>query len=368
MLSAREIELLRLRLQNQKLTSTTFKRPEDVVAWMGAVQAQEFAVARWGVGQRAAALTDARVRRAFDAGRILRTHILRPTWHFVAPKDIRWMLKLTSPRVSALNAYYYRRAGLDSRTLARSAKTIERALRDGRHVTRAELGDALERAGIPARGQQLAHIVMQAELDAVVCSGPLRGKHFTYALLDERVPPAAVPSNEDALAELTRRYFASHGPATLRDFTWWSGLRAVDARTGIALVKPALERTTVDGLTYYHAPSRGLQASKAPAVRLLPIYDEFVIAYQDSRQLVDGRARTAPADPFANFLVIDGRLAGTWRRHPTGESSDVRVAAFRPLPAAERRAIEAAVQRYSEFLRSALTVTIGSGPRRPDGR
>jgi hypothetical protein len=157
---------------------------------------------------------------------------------------------------------------------------------------------------------------------------------------------------------LTRRYFTSHGPATLRDFTWWSGLRTADARAGIELVRPTLERTTVDGLTCYQAPSRGLHVLEPPAAWLLPIYDEFVIAYQDSRRLVNGRARTAPADPFANFLVVDGKLAGTWRRHPTGESSDVRVAAFRRLTAAERRAIEAAVERYSAFLGAALKFTI----------
>lgn len=362
MLSAREAELLRLRLHNQRLTGPGLKRPEAVVEWMGAVQAQEYAVARWGVGQRTAGLTDADVERAFDEGRILRTHVMRPTWHFVSPKDIRWMQMLTSPRVHAANASYYRRSGLDEKLLAKSARVLERALRDGKHLTRAELGDALERAGIPARGQLLAYVMMRAELDALVCSGPRRGSQFTYALLEERVPPAPALSREDALAELTRRFFTSHGPATVKDYVWWSGLRVAEAKTGIELVRPALDRETVGTITYYFAPSTAPTPLTPPAAWLAPIYDEFLIAYKDrglSRPLSNGRRPPAPIDPFANFLIVDGRFTGTWKRHPTADAPHVRVIPLRPLKAAERRALASAVERYSNFVGLRLKLTIG---------
>ncbi len=201
-------------------------------------------------------VTDADVDRAFDDGRILRTHFLRPTWHFVAPADIRWMLALSGPRVNATNAHYYRKVGLDDRTLARCLTAVERALEGGRSLTRQELRSVLQKAGLQSAGMRLAYVMMRAELDGVVCSGPRRGKQFTYALLDERVPRSSSLDRDEALAALARRYFSSHGPATLRDYVWWSGLTARDARAGIEMAKPALVQDNLNDLTYWHAPSK----------------------------------------------------------------------------------------------------------------
>ena len=171
---------------------------------------------------------------------------MRPTWHFVAPGDIRWMLALAAPRVSTRMAPYNRRLELDAATFRRSEKAMVRALRGGAHLTRQELKAVLQRAGIRVDGtQRLAHVVMQAELDAVTRSGARRGRHFTHALLDERVPVSRAPSRDDALAELARRYSRSHGPASLRDFVWWSGLTTADARAGIAIVERELARDVV---------------------------------------------------------------------------------------------------------------------------
>ncbi len=236
------IDLLARRLKNQRLSQTSFRKPEDVVAWLGAVQAQEYPGARWALGLRAKGLTDAAVERAFDDGRILRTHVMRPTWHFVTPADIRWLLALTSPRVHAASAYIYRQTGLDPAGLKRSRVIFERALRDRVHLTRAELGAALARGGLVAAGLRLASFVMHAELEGVICSGPRRGKQFTYALLDERAPGARTLDRDQSLAEIVRRFFTSHGPATVRDFVWWSGLTVRDAQAGIEMVKPPLAR------------------------------------------------------------------------------------------------------------------------------
>ena len=229
------IDLVRMRLRNQKLARSEFREPGDVVAWLGAAQAQDYPSAKWAIGMRANGITDADVERAFNEGTVLRTHFLRPTWHFVTPADIRWMLTLSGPRVHAVNASYYRKFGLDSATLARSRATLERALQSGTHLTRSELASALRRAGIAADGPRLAYLVMHAELDQVICSGARRGKQFTYALLDQRVQGVATVARDEALAELTRRYFSSRGPATLRDYVWWSGLTVRDARAGIEM-------------------------------------------------------------------------------------------------------------------------------------
>jgi hypothetical protein len=195
-------DLLRHRFANQQLTQATLQQPGEVVAWLGAVQAQDYAGARWALGQRLRDVTDEAIETAFADGSILRTHLLRPTWHFVAPADIRWLLALTAPRVVAALAYNDRALGLDAAVFARSNDVIARALEGGRQLTRPELERALGRAGIATNGQVLAHLLMHAELDGVVCSGPRRGKQFTYVLLEERVPPARCLARDESLAEL----------------------------------------------------------------------------------------------------------------------------------------------------------------------
>ena len=223
------LDIPQQRLFNQRLAGNLFEKPEAVVSWLGAVQAQEYPGAKWSVAQRTKGLTEATIEQVFAEGAILRTHLLRPTWHFVTPADIRWLLKLTAPRVNAANASYYRKFGLDEAVLARTNTVIARALEGGKQLTRSELEAALQQAGLstPADDRlRLAYIMMRAELDVLVCSGPLRGKQHTYVLLEERVPQAGTLERDEALAELTRRYFTSRGPATLKDYMGWSGLLA----------------------------------------------------------------------------------------------------------------------------------------------
>ncbi len=350
---ASDSSLVSARLRNQKLTRTALRTPEDVVAWLGAVQAQEYPGARWALGQRAKGLTDAAVEEAFDAGRILRTHVMRPTWHFVTPADIRWLLTLTAPRVHAVSAYYYRRLELDATVLRRSRAIFERALGDGTFLTRTELAAALAGGGIEAKGQRLAAVVMHAELERVICSGPKRGKQFTYALLDERAPRARTLDREESLAELAGRYFTSHGPATLRDFVWWSGLTVREAKAGVESAVPALVRVANGERTYYAAASRSAPPPAAPTAHLVPTYDEYLIAYKD-RELARATAATSaggdPIDIYAQFLIVDGLFGGTWRPYADTDTSVVRIVAARPLTGLNRRSIAAAAERYAQFL------------------
>jgi Winged helix DNA-binding domain len=354
-------DLLGRRLSNQRLLGPAARTPADAVAWLGAVQSQDYTGAKWAVGQRVARATDVDVERAFDAGTIVRTHILRPTWHFVAPADLRWMLALTGPRVRRILASYDRRLELDEKVLARSFRVIGRALRDRAFKTRGELADALRTAGIEASGQRLGHIAAHAELTGLVCSGPRRGRHSTYALVDERVPSAPELTREESLAELTRRYFASHGPATARDFAWWSGLTIGDARRGIESIGA---RQDVRGnLTYWHLPSRARAAEPESAAHLLPNYDEYLVAYKD-REAVVGDRRTLVAeqrvDPHGHYVVIGGRLAGSWRAAATATAATVAVAWNRRPSAGERRALDAALERYSRFIGRPVAVVGGS--------
>lgn len=338
---------------NQRLLGSRLRSPAEVVAWLGAVQAQDYAGAKWAIGLRGAGIADADVERAFDRAEILRTHVLRPTWHFVAPADIRWMLALTGPRVRAACASRFRELGLDGRTLARGATALERALQGGRHLTRAEVAAVLQRARVGTDGQRLVYLLLFAELDGLVCSGPRRGKQHTYALLDDRAPSRAPLDPEEALARLTLRYFASHGPAALRDYAWWSGLTVRDAKNGIALVGSALERIERGDTTYWFVPFSSRGRSERPFALLLPNWDEYVIAYADRRALLHDYT-ASPTDTrqavFSHTLIVDGRIAGTWRRSLNGTSPRIDVLPARRISRDTIRAIRRAAHRYGEFL------------------
>ena len=346
----------RQRLRNQKLVQSDARDLVGVVSWLGAVQSQDYAGAKWALSLRVSGLSDADVDQAFDAGAVVRTHILRPTWHFVAPDDIRWMLALTGPRVLAGNRLYCRKSGLDEKVLARSRRVLEKALGGGKFMTRTALGAVLARAGIAGDGQRLAYLMMDAELQQVVCSGPRQGKQFTYALLDERAPRARVLANDEALAELTRRYFASHGPATVADFVWWSGLTVKLAKTGLEILGRTVVSETIDGYTYWSVPSgasaRKKPAAQGPIVHLLPNYDELMNALRD-RRLFQDAAGPPPAGAFEGFphqLAVDGVLRGAWRRTVTGRAVTIDVRPFRPLSKDEKAALADAVARYGTFL------------------
>lgn len=360
----KERDLVRRRLRNQRLDRSEFRKPADVVQWLGAVQAQDYAGAKWAIGLRAKGLTDADVDRAFDEGTILRTHILRPTWHFVTPPDIRWMLALTAPRVHAANAHTYRQYELSATVFRRSRKVLERALRGGKARTRSELASILRREGIVAGGIRLAALMIEAELEGVVVSGPRKGKQFTYALLEERARRARTLPREEALVELTKRYFSSHGPATLRDYVWWSGLTVRDAKAGIESVEPELDEEVLEGRTYRFVGTRAPATRASTSAHLLPNYDEYLIAYKDRGPVVGASGR----DVFAQFFVIDGRLAGSWRRTLKRDSVLVEAVPYRRLSRADQRALASAADLYGRFwgLPAELSVRQSVNPK-PNG-
>jgi hypothetical protein len=329
------------------------------VGWLCAVQAQDYAGAKWAVGSRMRAATDADVERAFNAGAILRTHVLRPTWHFVLPADIRWLLALTAPRVKAGLASRHRQLGLDPKTLKRSNAAVERALRDGAQLTRDELREVLTRAGIEADGVRMAHIMGRAELDGIVCSGARRGKQFTYALLDAQAPVGPALKRDEALAALARRYFESRGPATVYDFAKWAGLTLADARTGLDEVKLELSHDAFEGQTYWFPTSSRPGRSSATA-HLLSIYDEYISGYKDRSAIVaPGHARKLwpMGNAVTHVIVLDGQIVGTWRRRLEAKTVTVEPRFFERPTNAAKRAVTAAARRYGEFL--GLPVTLG---------
>jgi winged helix DNA-binding protein len=344
--------LVQQRLHNHKLSSSNLKHPADVVRWLGAVQAQDFGAAKWAIGLRMRNATSAAIDDAFNEGQILRTHLLRPTWHFVTPEDIRWLLELTAPRVNLRSAPNYRKYELDGPTFKRSNKILTKALKGGKHLTRSELKAALNRSGVAADDVvRLAHILLRAELDGVVCSGPRVGKQFSYTLLDERVPPAKRLTRDEAIATLTQRYFTSHGPATVQDFIWWSGLTAGDARKGLDLIAAEVDRETIDEKIYYIANRRPIPASTPElSAHLLPAYDEYNVAYKERHVVLDACEGITTWDMLGPTISINGKITGTWK--PTINKAGVVVSMHpaRKLKKAESLALANALDRYARFL------------------
>ena len=348
--SALTTELGRRRLLNQRLAGSPLESAEAVVGWLGAVQAQEYAYAKWSVGQRASGVGDSRLDGLLADGRIVRTHVLRPTWHFVRAEDLRWMMALSGPRVEARNRHRYESLGLDEATLGRSRDAIRQGLSGGRRLTRPQIGALLTASGIDvSQPQRREHIVMHAELNLVLCSGGLDGRQHTYALVDELVPAAAPLSEDEALGELTRRYFTGHGPSTIPDFCWWSGLKVSEAGRGLALVGPELATFAIDGVTYWTAddPASGPAAGERPSERrtahLLQAFDELVVGYQ--------RTRTVPLDPnsLAHPIVVDGAMVGRWRREARGGRVTVEAQLVADLSPGQQEALDAEIGRCEAF-------------------
>ena len=351
-------EIIHRRLLNQQIARSKFKRPQEIVTWLVAMQAQEYAMAKWAIGLRVPGLKDADIEKAFNEGAILRTHLMRPTWHFVTPADIRWMLALTAPRVHAVSGFMHRKLELDNKIFNRTNNTLVKTLRGGKYLTRQALRSALEKVKIATDETRLSHLMMNAELEGIVCSGPRVGKQFTYALLDERVPlPFRRTFNrEAALSELATRYFASRGPATARDFANWSGLTMKDAMAGVATLSPDFAHQATDGKDYVfvRTASKSNSFKAEQATFLMPDYDEYGMSYKDRSAIFDPNDLTAQirgnSPVYNRMLVIDGKIEGTWHRILKNNSVAVETFPFTSLSKAKHQAVMIAVKRYRSFM------------------
>lgn len=345
-------ELARLRLANQRLIDSDFKTPIDVVSALGAIQAQDYAGAKWAIGLRAPNTTDSVIEAALNEGSIIRTHVLRPTWHLVRPTDLRWMLDLTAKRIKAVMAFSNRWLGFDQATFRRASKALERSL-EGRSLTRAEVAAVFARARVNVSGdQRLGHLLMNAELDCLICSGPRQGKHATYALFDERISAAPHIDRDEALLRLIMIYFTTRGPATEYDFAWWAGLTLADARRGIEMATRDLEPVTVGDLSYWVRP-RSVTPKKRAVTHLLPNYDEFFIAYRDRSALAERLRKSGFAkrtdNLFTHIAISDGQLVGTWRRKKSRGEMSVDLETLTDITKTERANFAAQAKRFEEF-------------------
>jgi hypothetical protein len=365
-----DLGVARRRIRNSRLAGASFDAPDEAVRWHGAMQAQDYSLAKWSIGQRVPGLADGDVDRALEAGTLVRTHVLRPTWHFVAPDDVRWMLALTGPRVLQHVGPRQRQLELDHRTLTRCEVLIASALQGGNHLTRDAIGGVLAGAGIDASGQRLPHILLHCELQGVICSGGLAGKRHAYALLDERVSKDRPLNGEEALVELARRYLQSHGPATVQDLRWWSSLTIANIKKALHLLGSEVQSEMIDGITFWSVATSESSSRRGRRGHLLQAFDELLVGYTESRYFGDPRAAAAraawtnPSLPNGVVLVNHG-VAGHWKRTVDKGSISVRVVVYEDLTSAGGRAVEAAAARFGRFLGRQARLEVRSLAKRP---
>ena len=342
----------RLRLINQHLAAPQEATPAQLVRWMGCIQAQDYAMAKWAVGCRLPGATDAGIEKDFNEGKILRTHVLRPTWHFVCPEDIRWMLKFNAPRVRALSRPYHRQLGIDAAVLKKSKTILIRVLGEHGQLTRPKLAEVLRKGKIATDEARLGHLLMDAELDAIICSAGRIGKQFAYGLLDGQgagspngeAPGSKMLSTEEAIVELACRYFPSRGPATVQDFAWWAGLTLTEARMGLEAVKEGLESV---GEYWFTPPANGI---KPASTYLLPAFDEYTVAYKNRDDVLEPAHAATCFYGLKPIVVHNTRVVGMWQRTMKKGKTVVEINPFEGVTPAPARALAAAARKYEKFL------------------
>lgn len=346
--------IAQLRLHRQRIVGKKLETPAEAVAWLGAVQAQDYAAALWAIGLRTRDATLLQVEQAIAERRIVRTWPMRGTLHFLAAEDARWMTALLAPRVIANNkGRLLREFELDDNVLARCRKVLTKALGDGRPQTRSEVYARLDKAGIATERQRGIHITGRLAQEGLLCLGPRADKQPTFVLMEQWIPKGREMQRDQALAELARRYFHSHGPATVQDFTWWSGLTVKDVQLGIELASADLTTEIIGGKTYLHSGQQLQSNDASEEAQLLPAFDEYIVAYKDRSDAVEARFSRQLIGINGLFnasVVIGGLVAGTWKRGGDKSEVTVELSPFRPLLKKEMKSLDKATRRYRDFM------------------
>jgi hypothetical protein len=342
------------RLHHQRISQTEFEKPEEVVSWMCAMQAQDYLGSLWAIGLRMKNAVEADIEKALTDRTVIRTWPMRGTLHFVAPADVRWMLKTFTPRVITRCAGLYKQEGLDKKTFTKSAKLLTAALEGGKQLTRKEVYEVLEHGKVAAGNTRGLHILGHLAMQGLICFGARKGKQPTFTLLDEWIPATKMPVAEEAMAAFTLRYFASHGPATVQDFAWWTGLSTTEAKAAHDAVKSELTEETIQGITYWTASSNPVVKTKSPGVYLLPGFDEYLLGYTNRTPAIDTTRYKQIAGNgnglLSSTIVINSQIAGTWKRTIQKDTAIVEVQAFDTFNKTQKNAVAAAAKKYSKFL------------------
>jgi hypothetical protein len=345
--------IVNTRLKSQQIADKKFDKPSEIVNWMGAMQAQDFEMAQWAIGLRVQNGNEKEIHEAIDAAKIIRTHLLRPTWHFVSGEDIYWMLELTGPRIRAGMKGRHQQLELSEKVLKKANSVIEKNLANGNHLTRKELVTELQKAKIQTDNNRSSHIFLSAELEGIICSGKMKGKQPTYALLPDRVPQKKLLHKEEALCKLATKYFQSHAPATLHDFLWWSGLSVTDARKAVESVKEKFVAEKIKGIEYLFADLQASSPKRQNSFFLLPAFDEFLISYKDrsSSIISDHESKAFSKNGiFWPTIIVNGKVAGTWKREIKKEKVIITPNFFNAKNRYANTALKKEAQRFGNFL------------------
>ena len=350
-----------MRLSHQLVVHSAFNKPGDVVHWLGAVQAQDYPAALWGIGMRTRGATARSIEQAIAEKKIVRTWPMRGTLHFVSPQDVRWMLAHLTARKVAGAASRFRNLRLDGATFMRSEKILYKALEGKHRLTRDALYTLLERNHISCAGQRGIHILWRLAQEQLICFGPREGNQHTFVLFDEWIPPTSLLSRDEALNELALRFFNSHGPATIKDFAWWSGLSLREAKASIKSAASDLDNVTIDDEQYWMPRKQAVASSNGNEAHFLPAFDEYLVSYKDRSFAVKPRyaKRMHPGGGILNpTIVCDGRIVGTWKRSIHNHTVEVHIHPFGRMGKTERSCIEQASERYGMFLGKEIVLRI----------
>jgi len=355
-----DLDIARWRLRGQHLVWPHAVSAGEAIGSLLAVQAENPSQAAWAVASRTSNPDQAELAALLDDGTVLRTHVLRPTWHFVRAEDAGWLLDLTGPRIRRVTGQQLRNAhGLDGRSIDHAVTGVTEALASRGQLTRAQLADELRDRGIPGTGQMLMILLAHAELGGLICSGRIAGGEHTYALMGERVPAPRRLGRTEALAELALRYFTGHGPATERDLAYWATLTLTDVRVGLAQVRDRLDSFQHDGRTFWHAPGDAPDGPQEPEAHFLQILDETYRGYQDSRWVLDAAGHVPRTrETTTGMALVDAQLIAAMRRTVTHDHIRFDLRPYRALTPAEIEALDQAARRYGEYLRLKAQITL----------
>lgn len=342
-----------LRLHAQQIAHSYFKEVTELVSHMGVLQAQDFQMVKWAIGLRVPGTTAEDIDNLIQKGKLLRTHLLRPTWHMVADKDIYWLLELTAPRIIAAQKWRHKELGLTDTILKKSLKVMEKAFKETKQLTREELIEELEKAKIATNENRASHLLFMAELDGLLCSGSGKGQRTSYRLLSETVKKPTSISKEEAMAKLTTLYFTSRGPATLEDFMNWSGFAITEVKKAMEELPSHLISETIGENTYWWSDKAKIHLKEKGQLHLLPSFDEYIIGYKDrSAVLQEVHHKTAVSNNgiFWPTIVLDGQVIGIWKRTIKKETLEIKPSFFDKATKSSVKLLEAEAKHYGEFL------------------
>lgn len=353
-------EIAFLRMASQKILKTDFHEPQEIVKHLGAMQAQDYVMAKWAIGSRCDA-SEKSIEEAINSGKIIRTHILRPTWHFVSVDDIYWMLDVSGPQVKKIVLSAAKKNGFDQKKLDKVNSSIEKILAGNNSLTRDEIMQELDVKKNSGEGFFNSTIIMMnAELDGLVCNGKMKGKQLTYSLLEEKVPKTYVKlTKEEGLAKLAKRYFESHGPATLIDFTWWSGFPATTAKLAVHSVESELDSIEVDGKKYWFKKGLPSEINTPKSIHFLPSFDEILISYKTREITI---AKEYQANAFTNngifwpIIIEDEKVIGTWKRATKKEHTKIETNFFETISDDKKNLVLKAIAPFESYLEAKIVI------------